>query len=104
MSILYRIGKSLFPDLVAPPVLKELPPSWAGIFKRIVRPTRIVKNPVYGTHSITLLSREEYQRLIKHNSIEMLEQCYPNYKEIDFRDYEPPVTDKNIKDAKKESS
>jgi hypothetical protein len=94
MSVLSRIAKNLFPDLVAPPILKGLPPSYAGIFKRFIRTTRVIHHPIYGEYSVVQLSCDEHLRLVEHNYDEKIRK-HPGFKEIDPRDYGPLKVDQN---------
>jgi hypothetical protein len=89
MSILLRISKRLFPDLVAPPSLNGLPPSLSGIFRRILQPTRIIKHPIYGEYRVTAYSRDEWERVIAHNHAKMMKKYSDQHTWVEITDVRP---------------
>jgi hypothetical protein len=83
------MGSRLFPNVFAPSALCGLPPSWSGVFARIISPPRTIERPLYGTYKkITVLSRDEERRVTVHNFQKMIDKYPPgSYQEVSISEY-----------------
>lgn len=84
-----RIATRCFPNVFAPSILQGLPPSWSGIFARIISPQRMIDHPKYGSYKIVTLSRDEERRVTAHNFQKMIDKCPPGtFHRVAIEDYE----------------
>lgn len=88
-SIIIGMGKKYCPSVFAPTALQGLPPSWSGIFGRIVNPPRSVDHPQLGKYTYTQLSRDEDQRVCAHNFQKIINQFPPGSYNLIHTDDEP---------------
>lgn len=96
MSFIINLGTKIFPHIFSPPILGRIPPSWSGIFYRIIHPPKVSNHPIQGKIVIANISRNEERRLEDESIRELIKSFPPGkYHEIEIVDSSQILKSKN---------